>query len=143
MGRKKRLPTPASIDAAQQIAMEIACQFGNFECDRSAIAIAKALGRDFDATFQRLATSDRSDVIALADRDLQISLSGVHVGIRIGGKIFDNLHPDGVTAGGWVKRFITATGAPLLEEACPLSAFYDTIFVRKRFLRWLFGARNR
>jgi hypothetical protein len=141
MSRKKRSHTPTTIEAAQRRATEIARDYGNFECDRCAIAIAAGLDRAVAATFERLATADQSDVIALADKDQQISLSGVHVGIRIGDRVFDNLHHDGVAAVAWAERFITATGAPLVQQASPVSAFYDTIFARKRFSRWLFGNR--
>jgi len=127
-----------SIDAAQRKAATIARRFDAFECDRCAIEIVKALGKEVDATFERLCTSDRSDVIGLLREEMQISRSGVHVGIRIGDRVFDNLHPEGMAAEEWQAEFVSTTGAPLTRESVAIQQFFGKIFMKKRFTRWLF-----
>jgi hypothetical protein len=124
-------------EKAQQAASKIASRFGVFECDRCAREIAKRLGRRSDAIFQRLSTADRSDIIGLADEDKQISASGFHVGVRIGDKVFDNLHHTGVSAHEWADRFVTSTGADLLIESRPIIVFFAKRFLTKKFNRWL------
>jgi hypothetical protein len=132
-----------SVDATvQQTATVIARRYGVFECDGCVIEIAKKLGKRFVATFERLRTPDGSDVIALVDRGLQISTSGVHVGIRIGDRVFDNLHPEGVVAAEWPGKFMSATGAGLKQESRPIGGFFGKIFLRKKFVRWLLGAAS-
>jgi hypothetical protein len=128
-----------TVEAAQHEAAEIARTFGTFECDRCARAIAKKLGNHFDATFERLCTSDRSDVIGLANEGMQISTNRVHVGIRIGDKIIDSLHPEGVACAEWGIMFVSATEAPLVQQSVPIKDFFGKIFLVKKFNRWLYA----
>src|SRR5712691_10429672 len=100
---------PLTVEEAQQTACAVASKFGLFECDRCTREIVKRLGRDFPATVERLRTSDKSDVIGLRREGLQISRNRTHVGVRIGSRIFDNLHPEGVPEEEWVGRFISMT----------------------------------
>ncbi len=102
--------------------------------------IARKLGKNFAGSFERLRTSDRSDIIGLAQEGIQISISGVHLGVRIGDKIYDNLHHQGVPASAWARRFMAATDAPLLQESKPIGEFFGKIFLVKRFYRWLFSS---
>jgi hypothetical protein len=134
---KKKAKRPATVEEAQQAASEIAKGYGNFQCDACAREIASGLGKNSDATFERLRTSDRSDVIGLAQEGIQISTNGVHVGVRIGEKIFDNHYHEGVTAAQWMGRFLTATDAPLVRQSRPIQEFFGKIFLVKQFNRWL------
>jgi hypothetical protein len=91
-----------SVEKAQQLASSIAARFDVFECDRCAVEIAKALGKMFPAYFERLRTSDKSHSIGLAEEGIQISANGLHLGIRIADRIFDNLHQTGIDGNnGW------------------------------------------
>jgi hypothetical protein len=128
-----------SLAAAQRAASEIAGRFGLFECDRCAAEIAKRLGKRFPATFERLRTSDKSDVIGLIAEGIQITRNRTHVGIRIGDRIFDNLHHTGVAVSEWEDRFMTLTGAPLEIESRPVSDFFGRVFLGKKLRRWLFA----
>jgi hypothetical protein len=130
---------PLSEEEAQQAASEVAGQFGLFECDRCAAEIAKRLGRRFPATFERLRTSDKSDVIGLIDEGIQVSQNRTHVGVRVGDRIFDNMHHEGVAASEWAGRFMTVTEAPLDRDSRPVSDFFGRGFLTKKFRRWLFG----
>ena len=67
-------------------------------------------------------------------------MSGVHLGVRIGDKIYDNLHHQGVPANEWAGGFLAGTDAPLLQESKPIGEFFGKVFFVKRFYRWLFGS---
>jgi hypothetical protein len=128
-----------SVQEAQAAALRIAQRFGLFECDQCAIAIAKALGKSFPLTFERLRTADDSDIIGLLEEGIQVSRNRFHVGVRVGDKIFDNHHHDGVAASKWAQRFTTVTDAPLVQESRPVSAFFGKVFLTRKFNRWACG----
>jgi hypothetical protein len=129
-----------TIQEAQQAAQVVASKFGVFECDQCAIAIARKLGRGFPATFERRRTSDHSDVIGLMAESVQISRNRTHAGVRIGDKVYDNLHHEGVPASEWAGRFVAATETPLVQESREISDFFGKVFLVKRFLKWLYGS---
>jgi hypothetical protein len=85
---------PWSAETAQHEAAGIAATFGLFECDACAAAIAQRLGKDFPAAFERLQTSDNSDIIGLAGADDQNSRNRTHVRVTVVGKFYENMHPD-------------------------------------------------
>ena len=138
-GHSPRSESLVAVEEAQQVASKIAKKYGRFECDRCAREVAKRLREKVDATFERLCTADKSDVIGLAEEGIQISANRVHVGIRIGDKIIDNLHPEGVPSSEWAGRFISATDAPLVQQSRPIQEFFGKIFLVKKFYRWLFS----
>lgn len=137
---KKKTTTFSTVEDSQQAASQAAQQFGLFECDRCGKEIVKKLGRGIAASFERLRTSDHSDIIGLAQEGIQFSTNGIHLVVRIGDKIIDNLHPEGVPAGEWAGKFMTATGAPLVHQSMPVSEFFGKIFRVKLFNQWLFGS---
>jgi hypothetical protein len=122
---------------AQHAASEIAARFGVFQCAECAIQIAKRLGTRFPATFERLRTSDRSDIIGMTQEGIQISSTGMHLGVRIGDKIIDNLHWEGVPATEWPGLFVSATEAPLSQLSKPIGELFGKVLLVKRFYRWL------
>jgi hypothetical protein len=137
-GKKARTSLP--IREAEQAANDVARQFGSFQCDACAKEIARKLGKGLDASFERLRTADNSDVIGLAREGIQVSANRSHVGVRIGDKVFDNLHHDGVPAVEWPERFITATDAPLVQQSRPIREFFGKIFLVQEFNQWLWGS---
>jgi hypothetical protein len=129
-----------SEQAAQRAASEIAKQYGLFECDRCAAEIAKKLTNRFPhVSFERLRTSDKSDVIGFVEEGVKVSRNRTHVGVRVGGRIFDNLHHHGVPADEWTDRFVALTEAPLDRDSKPVSEFFGKRFLTRKFLRWLFA----
>jgi hypothetical protein len=130
-----------TIERARRLATTIASKFDVFDCDKCAKAIARRLGKDFQARFERLSIVGEGDIIGLAATDMQISKNGVHVGVRIGDIIVDNIHPDGVPADKWPDQFIAEYDAPLEHESRSTREFFGMIFLAERFNRWLF--RNR
>src|SRR5262245_58802669 len=115
---------PLTVEEAKQMACAVAEAYGVFECDQCAMAIAKRLGKGCGATFERLRTSDHSDVIGLVYEGIQISRNRAHVGVRIGDRIIDNLYHEGVTEGEWAGRFMSATAAPLVRQSKPVGDFF-------------------
>jgi hypothetical protein len=128
-----------TIAEAQQLAQEVASRYGVFECERCAVEIARRLRNGFPATFERLRTSDQSDVIGLVEEGVQISRTGTHTGVRIGDKVYDNLYHEGVLETEWAGRFVAATEVPLLKVSRPVSDFFGKVFLTKKFIKWLFG----
>jgi hypothetical protein len=128
-----------TLEGAQELAAFIASKHGLFDCDKCAKAIAKKLGKEFGASFERLRTADNSDPIALAREGLLISINRVHLGIRIGDLIFDNIHHGGVPATEWPHRFVAITGAHLERQSRQTSDFFGKIFLAEKFRRWLSG----
>jgi hypothetical protein len=131
---------PLTPEEARGIAREVASRFGVFECDRCAIEIAKRIGRVFPASFERLRTSDDSDVIGLALEDIQISRNRTHVGVLVGDRVYDNLYHEGVPKEEWVGRFLSVTEAPLIHETRPVEEFFGKVFLTRKFIRWVFGS---
>jgi hypothetical protein len=76
-------------------------------------------------------------VIGLIQEGIQISTNGIHLGVRIGDKILDNVHPEGVPAGDWAAKFVSATDAPLVQQSKPVDEFIGKRFLAKRFHLWL------
>jgi hypothetical protein len=125
-----------TIAQAQQIAADIAEKSPIFQCFECAIEIAKKIRKTVHATFERLRTLDNTDVICLRTEDLAISVNRIHLGIRIGDIVFDNIHHAGVPAIEWPRRFMSPVGDPLVHEARPIAEFFGRIFLVKEFRQW-------
>ena len=124
------------MERAQQVAAAVAAKYDLLECDECAKEIAQKLGKTFNASFERLRTSDGSDGIGLEAEGLLISKTGVHLGIRVGDMVFDNLHHNGVPAVEWPGRFVALSLASLDHQARSISDFFGKIFLTEKFRRW-------
>jgi hypothetical protein len=129
-----------TVEDAQRAASEVASQFRVFECDQCAAAIVKRLGRIVPMTFERLRTGDGSDVIGIVPDGIQVSRNKTHIGVRIGDRIYDKLHHQGIPENEWAGRFMTMTPARLVRESRPVRDFFGKVFLRKRFRRWSSGS---
>lgn len=69
-----------------------------------------------------------------------ISQNKVHLGVRIGDKIIDNIHHDGVPAAEWAERFHSATDAPLKQQSRAIGDFFGKTFLTKQFYQWFNGS---
>lgn len=142
MSRKRKRDVPATLQEALAFAAQIACKFKVLECKECAIAIAKQLGRDFDACFERLRTADETDVLGLLEGGIQASVNQTHLGVRIGDLIIDNPHPDGVPANQWAGRYVACSGAAFVQQSQPIRAFFGRGFLVKEFNDWAFRPAN-
>ncbi len=75
MARKKKSAKPLMIEQAQVIAAEIARKFQVLECAECAIAVAKRLGKNLDACFERLHTADETDGIGMLEQGILASVN--------------------------------------------------------------------
>jgi hypothetical protein len=133
---------PTSTKAAQQEAAEIASRFGNLECVECAKEIVLALGPNVDAEVIKLRCDDDSGGIHLPAKELLISWAGHHVGVRVGDKVYDNHHHDGISADAWPARFVAATRAKLTVHRRPLKGFFGKILKWKELAVFLSNRRQ-
>jgi hypothetical protein len=133
---------PLTLTEAQQWAGDISRLFGNYECTDCAAAIVKAIGPCPGAEIVRLSTMDGSGVVGLRAEDKRISVTGIHVGVRVGDLVFDN-HPAGVAATDWRSRFVAGTETDLVIASRPVVEFFGQIFRRKAFDYFVAGAAER
>lgn len=131
------LQYPATLVEAQQRAREIAFAFGPQECAVCARLIIQALGPDLDVEILKLRTSDESDVIGLVNQDVQVTETGIHVGVRVGNQVFDNHHAAGIDVEHWESRFVAAFGTPLIRISRDASEFFGQRFLGRRFDRFV------
>jgi hypothetical protein len=122
----------------RRIASRVAGKYGLFECDACAADIIKALGRESDACAVRIRPADGTEFIGLAETNSPISYNRSHVGVQVGGRVFDNLHPEGVPTEEWPGRFFTQTGARLVKEVRPVGDFFGARFRRQQFRDWVY-----
>ena len=143
LGGKAKIKKPADKHQASErdrrVASRIAGRYGLFECEACAADIVKALGRASEARVVRIRPGDGTEVIGLARTKTPITYNRSHVGVRVGGLVFDNLAPEGVPAAEWPGRFITQTGVPLVREERPIGDFFGAKFRRRRFRDWIYG----
>jgi hypothetical protein len=96
-------------DPAQQTAADAAHGFGNLQCQECAEAVqraVKAVGGLGQVIVLR-GGGQRGFIIckSLPPGSPAISMNGRHVGVRVGGLVFDNLHPDGLPFDQWIADF--------------------------------------
>jgi hypothetical protein len=120
---------PTTTAAAQQTASEIARTFGNYQCVECGKAIARALGPLADATVikLRVAPGRGGDIMLLSPNE-HISFTGQHVGTRVGERVYDNLHPDGVPVEQWRQLYADAGNGLLLAHERPIGSFFGRVF---------------
>jgi hypothetical protein len=124
---------PATQADAQRLGVRIALDYGVLECDRCARKILQAIGPRADTELIRLSTTDGSDIIGLEERDLQVSETGIHVGVCIGNLVIDNLHPGGTPRAAWAGRFISGFAQPLQLTTRAARVFFHRRFLRRQF----------
>jgi hypothetical protein len=127
---------PRTIKEAQQKAAEIASGFGNFECVQCAKEIVKSLGPAVDAEVIKLRCTDDSELIQMPAGELLISRTGHHVGVRVGGVVFDNHHHGGIVVAVWPTEFVAATGAALTHYRRPIAEFFGRVFRVREFSKF-------
>jgi Papain fold toxin 2 len=114
----------------------------NLKCVECAKAIVQALGPNVDAEAIKLRCSDDSDVIQFPSKELRISLSGHHVGVRVGDKVYDNHHPDGIASAHWRAEFVAATDAELNEYRRSINHFFGKILKWQELAKFMCNRRQ-
>jgi hypothetical protein len=122
-----------STEAAQRRAEEIARQFTNYECVSCAKAIVQAIGPRIDASVMKLRARGAHGLILLPSKGVQAATTGHHVGVRIGGRVYDNHFPDGVPIADWPELYTDRVGGPLLRYERQVAEFFGRVFRWKEF----------
>lgn len=130
---------PTSLNQAQQWAGAVARLFDNYECAECAAAVLKAIGPYPQAAVVRLTTADGSSVVGLRDADKRISVTGIHVGVRLGDRVYDNHHPGGIAGAEWAGQFLAGTDTALIFSSKAAAELFGRIFRRKLFDQFVLG----
>ena len=133
---------PVTLAEAQMVASKLASAFVYFECTACAKRIVQALGPRHDGAVLKLRVADGSSIIGLRAQDRQISQTGHHIGERLGDRVFDNLHPDGLDLEEWPRAFLSGTGAALSQFERALVSFFGARFLAKEFDRFASSRRQ-
>lgn len=112
----------------QETAGLIAREFGNHQCSECARDIVRALGPNANAQVLRLEVAQgfvqvMGAPVGEGGEVINISWTGHHVGVDVGGFVFDNHNAEGMAVREWT-HFVQAPG-PLVETNRPVGAFFD------------------
>lgn len=109
-----KINTDWSDEELYQTVGTITRQFPLLKCHECAIAIRSWLNRrQVPSKIWKISTKNDDEDFIVSDRLEQqgitdsITDNGIHYGIEVRGKIFDNLSPDGMTLEEWVRDFHT------------------------------------
>jgi hypothetical protein len=99
---------------------QIISTFSLLECDKCAIAMTQWLGQsNVPYKILRLKTKRRSDFYIISARvstHESITENGIHYGVEVFGKVFDNLSVEGFSRQDWLRDFTCRSGQFTLEE---------------------------
>lgn len=95
------------------------------ECDKCAVAVMLWMERwGAEGKILRLRTKRRSEMFITSDRcgsDESITENGMHYGVEVMGRVFDNLSDQGLSREDWMRDFHCLSGRFILDEV-PLAA---------------------
>jgi hypothetical protein len=100
---------------------KITATFGLYKCDECAKAVMLWLQEhDIEGRIIKIQTSDGEDYIISVRLENQgidesITLNGIHYGVEVRGKVFDNLSVEGLTKEDWLNDFICPSGEFLAD----------------------------
>jgi hypothetical protein len=100
---------------------QIVVMFSLLECAQCAIAVMQWLDREnIPYRLLRLKTKRRSDMFVISDRVTSgesITENGVHYGVEVLDKVFDNLSAAGLAREEWIRDFRCQSGKFIIEES--------------------------
>lgn len=98
----------------------IVTQFSILECDKCATAVMQWLNSNhIPGKILKLKTKRRADFYIISDRissNESITENGIHYGVEVFGKVFDNLSSEGLYRENWLNDFHCRSGQFTLEE---------------------------
>jgi hypothetical protein len=103
---------------------QIVAEFPLLECDRCAVSVMNWL-RDngIEGKILRLKTKRRSEVFVISDRygsNESITENGIHYGVEVFGKVFDNLSTEGLSREDWLNDFHSPSNKFIIDELTSL-----------------------
>ena len=103
---------------------QIIVNYRLLECTPCAIAIVQWLSDNgTQGQILRLRTKRPSELFIISQRhgmSESITENGIHYGVEVFGKVFDNLSTEGLSRVEWINDFSCASGQLLLEELTSL-----------------------
>ncbi|MBE9051201.1 hypothetical protein IQ243_12370 [Nostocales cyanobacterium LEGE 11386] len=109
-----------SIEEIYQELGNISSQFNNLECDKCAMALKAWLdAHRIEGKIIKLRTKKRNDFFIISNRytdSESITDNGIHYGVEVLGRIFDNLSRQGLPRDEWINDFSCRSGEFYLEE---------------------------
>jgi hypothetical protein len=99
---------------------QIVLTFPLLECAQCAVAVILWLDQQgISYQLLRLKPKRRGDMFIISDRVISgesITENGVHYGVEVLGKVFDNLSAEGLVRSDWLRDFRCRSGGFIIEE---------------------------
>jgi hypothetical protein len=109
-----------SPQAIHRVVGQIVLTFPLLECAQCAVAVMLWLDQQgISYQLLRLRPKRRGDLFIISDRVASgesITENGVHYGVEVLGKVFDNLSATGLTRSDWLQDFRCRSGGFIIEE---------------------------
>jgi hypothetical protein len=106
--------------SARKIAAKAAQGFQVFQCEECARQIRESLQRAgfHGRTIEICAARDFDYILcnSYAGGKSAITMNGRHLGVRVQGFVFDNLHPDGMRYDEWLRDFDAPYGIEIVSD---------------------------
>jgi Papain fold toxin 2 len=103
---------------------QIVVNYPVLECERCAIALRSWLmDNNIEHKILRLRTKRLTESFMIGDRygrQESITENGIHYGIEVFDKVFDNLSAEGLSRSDWLSDFYCVSGQLLIEELTSL-----------------------
>ena len=103
---------------------QIVAEYPLLECDRCAISVMNWLrDNEIEGKILRLRTKRRSEVFVISDRygsNESITENGIHYGVEVFGKVFDNLSTEGLSREDWLNDFHSRSNKFIIDELTSL-----------------------
>ncbi|NEO93347.1 MAG: hypothetical protein F6K56_25295 [Moorea sp. SIO3G5] len=103
---------------------QIVAGYPLLECDRCAMSVMEWLRQNgVEGKIIRLRTKRRNEVFIISDRygtGDSITENGIHYGVEVFGKVFDNLSREGLSREAWLNDFHCPSGKFIVDELTSL-----------------------
>lgn len=109
-----------SVEEIYQEVGKIVGKFTILECDRCAKAVLEWLKNNgIPGKVIKLKTKKRKEFFIVSDRwtqDRSITDNGIHYGVEVAGRVFDNLSTEGMSRESWLNDFHCPSEEFIVEE---------------------------
>jgi hypothetical protein len=103
---------------------QIVAGYPLLECDRCAISVMEWLKQNgIEGKILRLRTKRRSEIFIISDRygsNESSTENGIHYGVEVFGKVFDNLSTEGLSREAWINDFHSRSNQFVVDELTSL-----------------------
>ena len=103
---------------------QIVAGYSLLQCDLCAVSVMEWLRENgIEGKILRLRTKRRNEVFIISDRygtNESITENGIHYGVEVFDKVFDNLSTEGLSREAWLNDFHSPSGKFILDELTSL-----------------------